>query len=203
MVFLWEEKSYGDLGLFYATGSRWPPRSCAVSCTATVRPGLTLRGLGNQAPVPRREANSPLPYVKVGLHFFNTAGFFNFEKQLLPKQPDLDWQKQGNPGSINHLPPLDLATRHVRVITPKYQLVFTLSVPTADGRVHASARSVCTEWDHDPESWQRKHKLVLWCDWRFVVLCLDTLKMGTLARTEEAESRTAHKWLLSSSSHLR
>lgn len=34
----------------------------------------------------------------------------------------------------------------------------------------------------------------------FVVLCLDTFKVGTLARTKEAESRTALKWLLSSSS---
>lgn len=58
----------------------------------------------------------------------------------------------------------------------------------ADGRVYASTRSVCTEEDHDPESWKCKHKLVLWCGWRFVVLCLNTLKMGTLARTKEAET---------------
>lgn len=165
--------------------------------------GSNSVGSRDEAPLHCWQDNSPLSYFKVGIHFCNTAGLFNFEKQLLPKQPDLDWQKQGNPGSINHLPPLDLATRHARVITPKYQLVFTLSVPTAEGRVHESACSVSTEWDRDPESWQCKHKLVLWRDWRFVVLCLDTLKMGTLARTEEAEIRTALIWLLLSSSRLR
>ena len=41
---------------------------------------------------------------------------------------------------------LDLTSRHISVITPKYQLVFTLSVLLmADGRVYTSTRSVCTE----------------------------------------------------------
>lgn len=71
---------------------------------------------------------------------------FEFEKQLLCKQPDLNWQKQGNSGSIIHLPPLDLTIRHISVITPKYQLVFTVAVLLmADGRVYTSTRSVCTQ----------------------------------------------------------
>lgn len=52
--------------------------------------------------------------------------------------------------------------------------VYSPRVPPAAGRRSAGTRAARAGRDRDPESWRRKHKLVLWCGWRWVALCLDT-----------------------------
>lgn len=144
-----DEMSFKDCELFYAwlfiVINSWLGSKLVYYVSFIIR-FLRLRGqvllLHSRKTVLSSSPPNYLRWIFISLK----SPLFEFGKQLLCKQPDLNWQKQGNSGFIIHLPPLDLTIRHISVITPKYQLVFTVAVLLmADGRVYTSTRSVCTQ----------------------------------------------------------